>query len=912
MQSYLAKCLEKLTISSNQISQCVFVLPSKRAGVFLKKELAQYYNKTIFLPEIISIEELVESISGLKSASNLEVLFAFYEVYCNLVSDDLKESFSSFSKWAQILLHDFNEVDRYKLNAEQFFSNLANIKQIEQWSPNAEPTTLINNYLNFWKNAYQYYHELQKKLLNTNVGYQGLVYREASNQIEHYIQSVKKEHYFLGFNALNSCEEIIFQEFLAHNQARVLWDVDAHFLNTDNSSIVHFFNKYKRTWNYYNNNDFSIISNEFIAEKFIDVIALPKNVGQVKKVGELLSTLPQEELQQTAVVLGDESLLLALLNSLPTNVKNINITMGMSLKDIPLTAFFESLFQLFIQQSGKQFYYKKLLTFLTNNYTKLLFGASKVEGVITYIHENNIIYLSKENIIARLDPDETLKKIFYLSENISHISSTVTSVIYVLKGRLSVEEHQLDLEYLYRYNEIFNVLATLQESYKTISNFEEFYQVYKEVLGTETLDFKGEPIRGLQIMGMLESRVLDFNRVIVTSVNEGILPSGKSSNSFIPFDLKREFDLPTYYEKDAVYAYHFFHLLQRAKNVTILYNTEPDGLNAGEKSRFLLQLETMLTENHQISYQTSAPTIPKNKSIMQSIVKDEQVLMRLIEIAKKGFSPSSLTQYIRNPIDFYKQKVLRIYDENEVEETVAANTLGTIVHNTLEEFYKPLENQVLSVDIINKMQSQIDEEVEKQFNKEFKKGDITTGKNLIIFNIAKRYVSNFLKQELRLLANSKEVVIRKIETDLKTQLHIPELNFPVYITGKVDRIDEVDGVIRIIDYKTGKVEQNKVEIVNWQAITTDYTKYSKPFQILAYAYMIEHQKIFKQSIEAGIISFKNLNAGFLKFAKKDREGRGANKTSVLTKEIFDAYLIELNKLILEICNINVPFIEKEV
>ena len=913
MQSFIAKCLEKIAIDDNQISQAVFVLPSKRAGVFLKKELSHHYNSTIFLPQIISIEELIETISGLKTLSNIETLFEFYQVYCSIISEDKIESFESFSKWAQILLHDFNEIDRYKIDSKNFFSNLSSIKQIETWSPNEEPTELINDYLSFWKNSYHLYQKLNVSLLENNSGYQGLVYREASEQIEHYIQNTSSHHYFLGFNALNACEEVIFQELLQQDLATVLWDTDELFFNSSTNNTAHFLRKYKSDWKYYLGNEFSIRSKEFSNAKKIDVYALPKNIGQVKKVGELLSQLSEDELKETAVILGDESLLLPLLNSLPKNVSNINITMGMPLKDISLTAFFESVFQLYFQQSGNRFYFKKVLNFLNNNYTKLLFGADGVNRLISYIQSYNVISLTKSDIEEYLILESSIAELFSLNKDFSNTISVFQQVILLLKSKVKPQvSHQLDLEYLYRFNEVFNVLEGLHSKYNAIKSLESFHQIYKEVLSSETLDFKGEPIQGLQIMGMLESRVLDFKRVILTSVNEGILPSGKSHNSFIPFDLKLEFKLPTYYDKDAVYTYHFFRLLQRAKDVSLIYNTEPDGLNAGEKSRFLLQLESILDDKHTINHHISTPTIPSTSQNLKVIQKDDAVIERLKVIAKKGFSPSALTQYIRNPIDFYKQKILQIYEEDEVEETVAANTLGTIVHNTLEEFYKPLEGQILTKELISAMQNKIAAEVENQFQKEFKKGDISKGQNLIIYNIAKRYVSNFLKQELKLISESKEVIIRHIESNLKSELKISGLDFPVHITGKVDRIDEVDGVIRIIDYKTGKVEQNKVELVNWEDITTDYTKFSKPFQILTYAYMIMQEQQFEQPVEAGIISFKNLNAGFLNFSKKDKEGRGAKKDSIITQETLTDFSVELERLILEICNLNIPFTEKEV
>ena len=409
---------------------------------------------------------------------------------------------------------------------------------------------------------------------------------------------------------------------------------------------------------------------------------------------------------------------------------------------------------------------------------------------------------------------------------------------------------------------------------------------------------------------MLESRVLDFETVIISSVNEGILPSGKSNNSFIPFDVKLENNLPTYKEKDAVYTYHFYRLLQRAKNIYILYNTEADVLTGGEKSRFITQLE--LEGIHNIKHQIIAPEVPVVLSKPNVIEKNENLKLKLQELAEEGFSPSSLTNYIRNPIDFYYQKMLKIKEHNEAEETVAANTLGTVVHNTLEDFYKPLVDTFLSVDCIKNLMSHIEEKVTFHFKKEFKEGDITKGKNLIIFEIAKRYVYNFLDLEVADLKAGNKIKIIAIEANNSVSVDIPELNFPVKIKGKVDRVDQYNGITRIIDYKTGRVEQNKVEIVNWDDISTDYNKYSKSFQVLAYAYMMSLSNKIQLPFEAGIISFKNLNAGFLKFSKKDKPGNYAKKDALITNKTMEDFSFELKKLIIEICNPDIPFTEKEI
>ena len=388
-----------------------------------------------------------------------------------------------------------------------------------------------------------------------------------------------------------------------------------------------------------------------------------------------------------------------------------------------------------------------------------------------------------------------------------------------------------------------------------------------------------------------------------------ILPAGKSNNSFIPFDVKLENNLPTYKEKDAVYTYHFYRLLQRAKNVYIIYNTEADVLTGGEKSRFITQLE--LEGIHNINHQIVAPQVPIIETCLNVVKKTEALHKQIIHLASEGFSPSSLTNYIRNPIDFYYQKILKIKDHVDVEETVAANTLGTVVHNTLEDFYKPLVGALLTIDAIKGLKSQIEQTVTYHFKNEYKEGDITKGKNLIIFEIAKRYVSNFLDSEMKSLRAGDKIKIIAIESDNTISIKISELNFPIKIKGKVDRVDECNGIIRIIDYKTGNVQQNQLEIVNWEDITADYKKYSKSFQVLTYAYMMQKSNKISLPIEAGIISFKNLSSGFLKFSKKE-SAFSRSKNSLVTDDTLLDFEAELKKLILEICNPKIDFTEKEV
>ncbi|XCF06393.1 PD-(D/E)XK nuclease family protein [Tamlana crocina] len=918
MTTFIFDVLKDLKNSTQSFSELTFIVPSKRAGLFLKHQLPQVLNQTIFSPEIISIEEFVGQLSQLKTISNTELLFEFYNSYSQLTKPQKRDSFDTFTKWAQILLQDFNEIDRYLIPQEKIFNYLSAIQDLNHWSLEVNKTDFVKNYLSFWKKLHNYYDHFHEALLTKGLGYQGLVYREAVENLEPYIQNnSKKQHIFLGFNALNTSESTIIQELLQNEMAKVYWDIDAEFFNNKNHDAGLFTRQHKNNWKHFKTHPFNWVTKHYSEEKNISVFGIPKNIGQAKYIGSILKKLQgnNPSLQNTAVVLGDENLLVPVLNSIPPNVDALNITMGFPLKSIPLATLFESLFLLH-KHSPTTFYYKDVVKIISHQFIKPLFFVENTDysSVITEtIDQNNLVYLKKEKLNEITPKGENIIDLLFSNwgTSVENTLENCTNLILLIKQHLDKNKtaNLLALEYLYRFSTLFKEISKLNSEHPYIDNVSTLHGIYKELLSSETLDFQGEPLQGLQIMGMLESRVLDFETVIISSVNEGILPSGKTQNSFIPFDVKLENQLPTYKEKDAVYTYHFYRLLQRAKNIYILYNTEADVLTGGEKSRFITQLE--LEGKHQINHKILAPNVPVIPAELQCIKKTPDLQKKLIALSGKGFSPSSLTNYVRNPIDFYYQSILKIRENNDVEETVAANTLGTVVHNTLEDFYKPLTGTFLTIEIINQLKTNIEERVTYHFKNEYKQGDISTGKNLIIFEIAKRYVSNFLKLEMQALKAGNEIKILAIEADNEIEIHIPELDFPIKLKGKVDRVDECNGMIRIIDYKTGKVEQNQVEIVDWQDITTDYKKYSKSFQVLCYAYMMQASQNLKFPIEAGIISFKNLSSGFLKFAQKESSS-SRKKDSLITQNTLLDFEAELKKLIIEICSPNIDFVEKEV
>ncbi|CAN5253336.1 PD-(D/E)XK nuclease family protein [soil metagenome] len=909
MATFLSSIIKELLQQNSDLSGFTFILPSKRAGAFLRKELSHHIEKPVFSPEIISIEDFSEKISGLGTIDNTSILFEFYSVYCSTTPKENTENFDSFTNWAQTLIQDFNEIDRYLIDPDDIFNYLAEIQDINHWSLSTPQTELVKNYLIFWKQLPFYYKELRQNLLSKNIGYQGLVYRIASEKIGEYLSSAPK-HIFLGFNALNKAEQVIVQKMLEEG-AQMFWDIDKVHMDDPHHDASLFIREYSQ-WPYYQKNVLKTVSTYFNTGKELEIIGVPQSMGQAKYAAEILSGLSLEELSSTALVLGDESLLLPVLNSLPENIPAVNITMGYPLNHSPFSNLFDKVFQNF-ELAGKDHYYIDVLAILGNPMIEKATGKKSME-IINRIKKDNLLYLSP-GLISDFFPNilKQFISLMFPKEKLSpgEAVRNFQELILSFKQNAEIGKDALLVEFLYNYKQGFDRLEELLITYSHISSISSLYYFYKELSSAMTLDFQGKPFQGLQIMGMLETRVLDFDTVILTSVDEGTLPAGKSNNSYIPYELKKTYNLPTYKEKDAVYTYHFYHLLQRAKKVYLLHNTDNETQMGSEKSRFLLQLELEKQSNHTLTKYVVSPEVPSVKNELQQIHKTPEILNRLKELALRGFSPSALTTYIRNPLDFYLQYVLGIKDSEDVEETIALNTLGTVIHDTLEVFYSPLQGKHLTISDIEGFQKRVTAELNKQFEKTYSKVPLTRGKNLLIFEVARRCISNFLKMELKELEKSNGIEILQIESNLTLQFEIEGLNFPVNIRGKVDRVDRANNVVRIIDYKTGKVEQAQLEIINWDDLSTDFNKYAKPFQVLMYAKMLLDSMPPQPYVEAGLISFKNLKSGFLKFAKKS-SSHDKNKKYHIETSTLENFSEQLKNLILEIFDPNIPFIEKEI
>lgn len=861
-----------------QFDEVIVVLPNKRAKLFLWEALKEHSSLPFFAPQIVSIEDFVTDLSDLTVIDAVDTLFQFYEVYRKVAQEKhlVVESFDLFANWAKMLLADFNEIDRYLLDPDHVFSYLKDIEDLKHWSVDAEQQTeLIKKYIVFWEMMPLYYHRLKAELLSKSIGYQGMIYRKAVELLPAKSKELaQKKIYFVGFNALNQAEEKIIQYLLQLDIARVYWDTDQLFLEDTYHDAGYFARKIKSQWPYYNTHPYEWIQQKFALPKNIEVISTPKAVGQARIAAEIIERLVEEgvDLTKTALVLGDELLLEPILLSLPQSVGPLNITMGYESKSNPIQLFIQKWFKMHVNayhrnEKNPVFYHKDFIEVFTH---PLLVSSKEAKDMVKKVYQNNLTFFSSTHFQQQETIQDPLVQVLYhpFTDSIQQLLERTFQLLFLLKEAFSKAEDALSLTFLYSIFQTLQKVKKYVEQYTFITTVDQFYQIYKEMIQLAKVSFEGEPLRGLQIMGVLESRVLDFENVIITSANEGVFPSGKMSESFIPYDLKREFGMPTTKEKDAIYTYHFYHLLQRAKNVYLIYNSDNESGNNGEKSRFITQLQVEKQPLHELHFSTYFAQTPNTASQPMSIESTPQLRDTLHKIAtQSGFSPSALNAYLRNPIQFYFQSLLKIRQVEEVEENVAANTLGTIIHNTLEYLYMPYVGQMMQVDFYTKMLSEVEHEVNKQFREVYAATDEKTGKNLISYEIAKNNIVHFLESEKKEVAAGSALRILALEARLQTTLEHDTLPYPVQISGIVDRIEERDGFLRIIDYKTGSVAPSKVKVTTNVNITEN-DKYDKVIQLLMYAFMYE-RKSNDLPLQVGIYSFKNKKEGYMLLEIKD-------------------------------------------
>ena len=600
----------------------------------------------------------------------------------------------------------------------------------------------------------------------------------------------------------------------------------------------------------------------------------------------------KDELNNTAVVLGDEKLLIPLLNSIPSNVKNINVTMGYPLKNSNVYSFFYLLINIHTKNQNS-FYYKSIVSLVSHELISPILNNGL--DLREKIRQGNLIYMSKKDIID-LDKENHLiyELLFSKWTNAVDGISSCLKLIDLIKKYYSEnpENDFINLELLYHINKIFLQINNSCEKLDYLKNINSLKIIFKELCEMNTSPFSGEPVKGLQIMGMLETRLLNYKNIIVTSVNEGILPVGNNNSSFIPFEIKKANELQTFKEKDSVFAYHFYRLIKRAQNIWLIYNTEPDAMNNGEQSRFITQIE--VEGIHSVNKNILISKTPVKQSVEPSYSKTKLVQEKLSSIVENGISASMLCLYAMDQIKFFETYILGLKEE-KIEETIASSTIGNIVHDSLEIIYKGYVGKRLKIEDLEKMNKLVSTTVKDVIKNYMREENNNKGKNVIIIETVKKYVERVIEIDRKVVENENDLRIIAVEKEFETKIEDGSKKYK--IRGKIDRIDKVNGELRVIDYKSGKkISRRDVTIKENDEITKEKGIYN--LQLLIY--MLGTEKEFKgKKIKSGIINLKNISDGVL-------EGIFNGETSLGSNEL-NNYKVLIIDLITRILDKNLMF-----
>lgn len=845
-----------------KIDQLCIVLPNKRGAHFLKNYLAKTYQQTIWLPTIISAEDLITELSGLQNLEDVELICSLYESYLEIYKDN-PENFESFAKWGHLILQDFNEIDRYLADGVSLYSNLKDIKEIENWSLSQEELSdFQKNYINFMGKLGAIYTHFSTKLLKQGKSYQGLSYRCAVKNFES-SEYLKKYHRFLfcGFNALNAAETLIFSKLCKAGIAEMIWDSDKYYLESPIQEAGLFLRRNQKT---FGEKDFKFVGQYFKESKEINVIAVPRQIGQALSVNTIINDLLKQGASQDsiAVVLANEKMLWPVLKMLPNTIEHVNITMEYPVKYTSPFSFIDGLLktQMAFESQNRQnptLYYKDFLSLLRHNFFAeyaLIHEIKTLNYVIHHILEKNYAFISPKLLQELFGNDyPKIADLFKPWQGAKEAAAQIDTVLKQVKSHyLNTELNSyksIELEYLEVLIRNFNRVNDFVHKFPYFDSLKSFRILFNQIVGSSSAAFLGEPLKGLQIMGVLETRTLDFENVIFVSVNEGVLPSGKSINSFIPNDLKRHFGLPLYADKDAIYAYHFYRLLQRAKNCYITYDTETDTFGKGEKSRFVSQLQFEMTNyNPEVKikeYIAQSNLDFEKQEYKINIPKQGEALERILSKALsgseyKGLSPSSLITYKDCALKFYFRYGAGLVEPQELEESAEANTFGSILHEALEKLYAPYIKQEVSPELIKSIKPLISISVENAFLNYFSKSEAFMGKNLLQQNVLKVYVEKLLDFDIDQINNSEfnSFTIEALEKEMQASVKVflNEKETEVFIKGKADRMDVFEGSLRIIDYKSSVKDSDKFEFSNCDILFTD-KKYDKMFQLFMYAWL---------------------------------------------------------------------------
>ncbi len=839
MERFLSRCAEYIYNShKNELHDICLVFPNRRAGVFFNAYLQRQLSVPVIGPQVTTVNEFISGYSPLHQGEKLQLVSILYDVFQK--HTHTSESFDDFYFWGEVLLADFNDIDNYLVNAKDLFTNLADLKEIEGlfdyltpeqkaaierfWGSLAGSGQKAHHekFISVWQKLYPVYSDFKKYLQGKQLAYNGMISRAVIEKLQvEEPQFEFKKFYIVGLNALNNCEKAFFNLLKQKQKVTFLWDYDRFYLDDKINNAGRFIrdnlNQFPPP------DDFNLNVTQFLGKKNIKLVAVSSNYGQAQGIPKFLEEIEsgfKEEFDNTAVVLADESLLYPALGAIPGDFGTVNVTMGYPVKNSVVYGFILLLINLLknnrLNENGKPVIYHRFVTDILNHQLLGNIEPEKTTEFLANLKEKNRITVPVDEINF-----STLHRlIFQLPAKVENYSRWFLEIL----GRFYEMVKRNDAENQLLAELIFSIYQTVEKLDSVISDVVNtqqreisnavYFRLFSQYVGQVSVAFEGEPLSGMQVMGILETRCLDFENLIILGLNENKWPRTFTAPSFIPYNLRKGFGLPGIDEQDAMYAYYFYRLIQRSENITATYSTLKEGIGTGELSRYGFQLlydSGLEVQKTTLDFKFSNEPVPPIK-VQNSAENVERLLARISN--DKPLSPTAINTWLQCSLRFYFRYILQLPEPDEMKDEIDSPVFGSIFHEVIENLYKPFEGKMVNKVDLEKISTNkvlIENEIRKAIGKHyFRQKDPTEktvkleGKTILIYENTKTFIRRLL--EIDMQQAPFQLVSLEGEYQATLKIRTEDKEIPVRIGGKIDRVDKVNGALRILDYKTGNVE----------------------------------------------------------------------------------------------------------
>ena len=846
---FLRKIVDNLLEQQIEWGQTVIVTPNRRAGIFLEKYIHENQDipKPLWMPRFLTIQDFVSTVSDLTLIDRVTLIFKLYPIYCSIFKNP--KAFDAYYQWGQVILSDFNDIDLYLTDREQLFRNLKDLSRIDLEFHTGG--TMVDDFIRFSSSLQDLYYALQTQLLGEGYAYYGLALRSIMFRFDPARFSSRWKHIvFAGFNALSTGEQQMIARLAETCGAICYWDIDRALLDDEDQEAGFFLRNNPLLGD--RENVHWIADDIGDSPKSIEITGVPGRVAQTKLLGKCLFDSGDAG-EGTAVVLADESLLFPVLHAIPDQIRTINVTMGYPLNMTSLYHLIESLIDLFTASdsavSPDHVRFVLARPVLLHPYI-LFFAEQPIRALVNEAQTHNHVLIP---LVSLVGLDERIGRLFKpvlsVSEFIDRIRQLLRDIVYQFKdeSRLSVE-----IEILFQFYNRMQRLDDIIRDFEIELTLTTFRKLFQDIVTTSSVPFLGEPLQGLQVMGLLETRALDFKRVFILSANEGILPAGQSQNSFIPTEVRHAVGMMTHAHSDAIFAYTFYRLLKQAESVCIYYSTLTDAFGKGERSRYIDQLIHEFKPRFPNLTITHKTVLTESKfSAPEAIgVKKTRDILRGLE--SMTFSPTRLQTYVACSLRFYFRYILKLNETEEVVESADARIFGSVIHKVLERLYRETLNEPLTEEKIENQRQQMQDVIESIYLEEMGQVDIRKGRNFLNCRIIEALIGTYLKHE----TPGKQI----LSTEQAYQKRLEVGNSVLLLQGTVDRVEREGNVVNIIDFKTGLLKSLSFDLSESHSRTgllEIFSRKPQVLQLLFYGFLVADGSPFQSCLfRLGIYSFK--------------------------------------------------------